>query len=162
MTSSFVSLAITSLIARYSKVLVITLASTLLILTSIIGISGALLNSRPILAFYTLLLWPCLISMLTIGYTSFKRSTFALDRKLNEKWSKGFDPGARLVIQEVLHCCGFYNALREISVTSLQQSLRLLKFVCQMKPPYLRNVIPAHLSLAVRASCTGSRRRTSS
>ena len=34
---------------------------------------------------------------------------FALDGKLNEKWSRGLDAGARLAIQAALRCCGYYN-----------------------------------------------------
>jgi hypothetical protein len=92
---------------------VITLASILLIVTSLVGLTGTLLNSRPILAFYALFLWPSFVSMLTVGYISYRRSEFALDRKLNEKWSQDFDAAARLVIQAALKCCGYYNPLRE-------------------------------------------------
>ena len=97
--------------------IVITFASTLLILTSLVGITGTILNSRPILVFYSLLLWPSFVSMLTIGYIAYRRSTFALDGKLNQKWSQDFDAAVRLVIQTSLGCCGYYNPLREPLIT---------------------------------------------
>lgn len=84
----------------YSRLSVITLASTLLQLTSLVGLSGTLLNSRTILSFYALLLWPSFVSILVVGYTSYKREAFALDRKLNLAWSQWYDDMGRLVIQE--------------------------------------------------------------
>ena len=47
-----------------------------------------MLNNRPILAFYNLLLWPALLSICLIGYTSYKREAMKLDRKLNQAWSQ--------------------------------------------------------------------------
>ncbi|KAI0823972.1 hypothetical protein BC628DRAFT_1411230 [Trametes gibbosa] len=100
-------------VADYDILVFITLASSILLLTFLVGISGALLNSRPLLAVYALLLWPALISMLVIGYTAYKRATFALDRKLNLAWSQWYTPLGRHIIQDALHCCGFYSALHE-------------------------------------------------
>jgi hypothetical protein len=93
--------------------ILITLASTLLIFTALVGLSGTILNSRPILAIYTLLLWPSLISILVVGYTSYKRYAFKLDHKLNLSWSQYFTPLGRLLIQGSLKCCGYYSPLHE-------------------------------------------------
>ncbi len=65
-----------------------TISAAILLFTFIIGLTGVILNSRPILAVYTLLLWPSLISILVIGYISYKRSAFSLDRKLQRAWSR--------------------------------------------------------------------------
>ena len=92
---------------------VLTLASLLCIFASLVGLTGVLLNSRPILAFYNLLLWPCLLSLCLVGYTSYKRGALQLDRKLNQAWSQFLDDEERLRIQNSLKCCGFYNPLRE-------------------------------------------------
>lgn len=92
---------------------IITLTASILVFTSLVGICGVFLNSRPILATYTLLLWPALASILAIGYVSYKRVTFALDHKLNMSWSQYFTPLGRLSIQDSLHCCGFYSVLHE-------------------------------------------------
>ncbi|KAI0783437.1 hypothetical protein C8Q75DRAFT_725855 [Abortiporus biennis] len=102
-------------VADYDVLVLITMSSSLLLLTFLVGITGTILNSRPILAVYALLLWPCLISILAIGYTSYKRYTFALDRKLNLAWSQWYTPTGRLTIQDSLHCCGFYSPLHEVT-----------------------------------------------
>ncbi|KAI0671170.1 hypothetical protein C8Q78DRAFT_973534 [Trametes maxima] len=100
-------------VADYDLLVLITLSAAILLLTFLVGISGALLNSRPLLAVYALLLWPAFISMLAIGYTAYKRSAFALDRKLNLAWSQWYTPLGRLVVQDSLRCCGFYSPLHE-------------------------------------------------
>ncbi|KAK0487119.1 tetraspanin Tsp2 family [Armillaria novae-zelandiae] len=100
-------------VADYDILILITLAASILLLTAMVGLTGALLNSRPILAMYTLLLWPALIAMLAVGYTGFKRATLSLDRKLNFSWSQYYTPLGRLLIQNSLRCCGFYSPLHE-------------------------------------------------
>ncbi|WWD17728.1 hypothetical protein CI109_102169 [Kwoniella shandongensis] len=90
-------------------VVFLTLASLLCIFSSLIGLTGVLLNSRPILAFYNLLLWPTLLSMCLVGYTSYKRGSLQLDRKLNQAWSQFLDDGERLRVQNSLRCCGYFN-----------------------------------------------------
>ncbi|PBK95714.1 hypothetical protein ARMGADRAFT_925326 [Armillaria gallica] len=100
-------------VADYDILVLITLAASILLLTATVGLTGTLLNSRPILATYTLLLWPALIAMLAVGYTGYKRSTLSLDRKLNFFWSQYYTPLGRLLIQNSLRCCGFYSPLHE-------------------------------------------------
>lgn len=91
----------------------ITLAGSLLVFTSLVGLSGMLLNSRALLAVYTLLLWPASVALVAIGYVAHKRATFSLDRKLNLSWSQYYTPPGRLLIQDSLRCCGFYSPLHE-------------------------------------------------
>jgi hypothetical protein len=93
--------------------ILVTLTGSLLVFTSLIGITGVVLNSRPVLAIYTLLLWLGLTSMITIGYVTYKRSTFSLDHKLDWAWSQWYTPEGRLLIQNSLHCCGYYSALHD-------------------------------------------------
>ncbi|KAG9018600.1 hypothetical protein FRB90_011268 [Tulasnella sp. 427] len=78
-----------------------TLAASTLILASLLGISGTLLNSRPTLAFYSLFLWPCLVSVLIVGYTAYKRRTFNLSGKLSQGWNQLMDDNDRAVVQNV-------------------------------------------------------------
>ena len=92
---------------------VLTLASSLCILSFLVGLSGILLDSRPIMAFYNLLLWPAFLSITIIGYTAYKRGNLQLDKKLNQAWSQWLSVGDKLVIQESLGCCGYYNPFRE-------------------------------------------------
>ncbi len=105
-------------VADNDVLILITLCSILLLGTSLVGATGALLNSRPILAIYAILLWPSLISLLSVGYVSYKRTAFALDRKLNLAWSQWYTDLGRRVIQDALNCCGFYDALHEASFSA--------------------------------------------
>ncbi|PCH40395.1 hypothetical protein WOLCODRAFT_68700 [Wolfiporia cocos MD-104 SS10] len=105
-------------VADYDILMLITLASSILLITFLVGISGTLLNSRPILAVYALLLWPAFIAILSIGYTGYKRYAFALDRKLNLAWSQWYTPVGRLTIQNALRCCGYYDALHEATAST--------------------------------------------
>jgi uncharacterized paraquat-inducible protein A len=91
----------------------VTVAASILIFTSLVGICGTLLNSRSILAIYCLLLWSAFISLAALGYTGYRRSAFSLDRKLNLAWSQWYNPTSRLMIQNSLQCCGYYDALHE-------------------------------------------------
>ncbi|KAJ8496140.1 hypothetical protein ONZ45_g12555 [Pleurotus djamor] len=95
-----------------------TISASALLMTFVVGLTGVLLNSRPILAVYTLLLWPSFISVLVIGYVSYKRGTFALDRKLQRAWSQDYTQLGRLMIQNSLGCCGWFNALHEVAVSN--------------------------------------------
>ncbi|KAH8822578.1 Tetraspanin family-domain-containing protein [Flagelloscypha sp. PMI_526] len=91
-------------------VVLLTLASSIILFTALLGFVGTLLNSRPILALYALLLWPCFISILAPGYISYKRSTYSVERKLNEAWSRTYTNYGRLMIQSSLKCCGYWSS----------------------------------------------------
>ncbi|KDQ26013.1 hypothetical protein PLEOSDRAFT_1045027 [Pleurotus ostreatus PC15] len=95
-----------------------TIAAAILLFTFILGFTGVILNSRPILAVYTLLLWPSLVSILVIGYTSYKRSAFSLDRKLQRAWSQDYTEVGRVMIQNSLQCCGWFNALHQATMSN--------------------------------------------
>lgn len=107
------SLADVMYVADGDVLILITLTSAVLIFTSLVGATGAFLNSRPILAIYTLLLWPALVCMLAVGYLSYRRYAFALDQKLNLAWSQYYTPLGRLLIQDSLQCCGYYSPLHD-------------------------------------------------
>ena len=98
-------------VADYDLLVLLTLSASILLLTGCIGLTGALLNSRPLLAMYALLLWPALFALLAVGYPAYKRYAFALDRKLSLAWSEYYTPLGRRIVQDALGCCGFYNAL---------------------------------------------------
>jgi hypothetical protein len=100
-------------IADNDILILITMTSSILLFTSLIGLSGTLLNSRPILAVYALLMWPAMLSILAIGYSSYRRYSLSLDHKLNLSWSRYYTPVGRRVIQDSLNCCGFYSAMHE-------------------------------------------------
>jgi hypothetical protein len=69
------------------------------LVTSLLGLTGTMLNSRPILAFYNLLLWPTMIAILVVGYHSYRKQALNLDRKLNQAWSQFLDDAGRLRVQ---------------------------------------------------------------
>ena len=91
----------------------ITVAASIQVFTCLVGLCGVTLNSRPILAVYCLLLWPCFISLAVVGYAGYKRTEFAMDKKLNLAWSQWYNPHDRLAIQTSLGCCGYYNPLHQ-------------------------------------------------
>lgn len=102
-------------VADGDLLILITWAASMLLFTALLGITGTLLNSRPILAIYTVLLWPAFISLLSVGYVAYKRDAFSLDHKLNLSWSRHYDSLGRLRIQDSLQCCGFYSPLHAAS-----------------------------------------------
>ncbi|KAJ7599975.1 tetraspanin Tsp2 family [Mycena floridula] len=105
-------------VADYDILILITLAGSILVFTALVGMTGTVLDSRPILATYALLLWPALLSMLAVGYSSYRRSTFSLDHKLNFSWSKYYTDFGRLLIQNSLRCCGYYSPLHSATFSN--------------------------------------------
>lgn len=106
-------LAEVMLIADTDVLVLTTIAGSIIMSTALTGIIGTMLNSRPILAVYAVLMWSALIAIFVVGRISYRRSTFALDRKLNLSWSRYYTTLGRLVIQNSFHCCGYYTPLHE-------------------------------------------------
>jgi len=102
-------------VADGDLLILITCSASVLLFTALLGMTGTLLNSRPILAVYTLFLWPAFISLLSVGYVAYKRDALSLDHKLNLSWSRRYNRLDRLMIQDSLQCCGFYSALHAAS-----------------------------------------------
>jgi hypothetical protein len=100
-------------VANSDILVLLTLASVIILLCSFVGITGTILNSRPILAVYALLLWPALVSMLSIGYTAYKRYAFSPAAKLDDAWSEYYTPSGRLILQNALGCCGYTSPAHE-------------------------------------------------
>ncbi|KAH7337055.1 hypothetical protein B0J17DRAFT_707398 [Rhizoctonia solani] len=96
-------------IVDYDILVTITSASLIVFGTSLFGICGTLLNSRPLLAIYCVLLWPSFAAMLVVGYTSYRRSTFALPSKMDQAWSQKFGEEDRMILQYSLNCCGYWS-----------------------------------------------------
>ena len=105
-------------VADYDILVLMTLSAWIIIFTSLVGWTGTFLNSRPILATYALLLWPALVSILAVGYTSYRRASLSLDLKLNFSWSQYYTPFGRLLIQNSLGCCGYYTPLHEATLSN--------------------------------------------
>ncbi|CAE6463939.1 unnamed protein product [Rhizoctonia solani] len=96
-------------IVDYDILVTITSASLIVFGTSLFGICGTLLNSRPLLAIYCVLLWPSFAAMLVVGYTSYRRSAFALPSKMDQAWSQKFGEEDRMILQYSLKCCGYWS-----------------------------------------------------
>ncbi|KAH9033638.1 hypothetical protein EDB85DRAFT_1864300 [Lactarius pseudohatsudake] len=99
------------LITDSPALILITFSSSLLLLASLVGVTGTFLNSRPILAVYVLLLFPSFISFVSVGYVTYKKATFSLDARASEAWNLWYSAGARTVLQGALGCCGWSNPL---------------------------------------------------
>ena len=99
------------LITDSPALILLTFSSSLLLFSSMVGVSGTLLNSRPILAVYVLLLFPAFLSFVSVGYITYKKATFSLDAKVSEAWNLWLSRGARTVLQGALDCCGWTGPL---------------------------------------------------
>jgi len=77
--------------------------------TALLGYSGLLLNFRPFLAVYTVLLWVSLAFIVAPGYITYKKKTFNLEGKINLQWSRQLGTMGRLRIQDALKCCGYFS-----------------------------------------------------
>ncbi|GAA5860244.1 hypothetical protein JCM1840_002833 [Sporobolomyces johnsonii] len=106
-----------ALVAEPALLTWLTLASFVILLTSLLGLSGTLLNSRPLLAIYAVLLWPCLALLLVVGYSSYRRAHLSLPNKVDEMWSRSLGPAARKVAQDAFNCCGYYNSFHDATFT---------------------------------------------
>ena len=99
------------LITDSPALVLLTFSSSLLLLASLVGITGTLLNSRPILAVYVLLLFPSFLSFVSVGYLAYKKANFSLDAKVSEAWHLWYSPSARSILQGALGCCGWSGPL---------------------------------------------------
>lgn len=121
-------------VANRPELIVSTAAAGIAVIASVIGWSGILLNSRPFLAIYTLLLWVTFMFVLTPGYITYKRREFNLEGKLNAQWSTGIGTIGRLRIQNQLDCCGYFSPFVEATVSQSCYSRSILP---GCKGPYL-------------------------
>jgi len=76
----------------------ITLASSLHLVTSVVGFMGAIMLSRTIVVCYTVLLLPNAAALLAIGCVAYQRHAFSLSAYLSRLWAQ-LDGNARDVIQ---------------------------------------------------------------
>ena len=139
-----------------------TVAAALIVLTSLIGYSGIVLNNRAFLAVWTLLLWVCLGLMVAPGYMTYKRKTFNLEGKINLQWSRNLGSEGRLRIQDALRCCGYFSPYVEAIQSPLCYSrsnfpgcknkyLKLERHVLQTWYTIAFALVPAHIFIIVAA-----------
>ncbi|WVW78427.1 hypothetical protein I302_100381 [Kwoniella bestiolae CBS 10118] len=106
-------------VGNRTELIISTVAAVMIVLTSLIGYAGILLNNRAFLAVYTVLLWVCLALMVTPGYMTYKQKTFNLEGKINSQWSRALGSEGRLRIQDALRCCGYFSPYVEATVSPL-------------------------------------------
>ena len=118
--------------AHWIILLYATIASGCVLFASSVGITGALLNSRPILTFYNLLLWPSLLSTAIVGYSSYKSRAFNLSGKINQMWTQSWTDQDKTLIQEVVRDILFLSSGKDHSTrhqTATFLVLTLVSFV---------------------------------
>lgn len=109
-----------------SELIASTIAASLGVLACVIGWAGILLNNRAFLAIYTFTLWVVFAAIVTPGYLSYKRRAFSLEAKLNNQWSRDLMTSDRLLVQNVLDCCGYYNTFVEATISATCYSRSVL------------------------------------
>ncbi len=91
-----------------------TVAAAMIVLTSLIGYGGIILNNRAFLAVYTLFLWICLGLLVAPGYMTYKQRTFNLEGKINSQWSRSLGTQGRLHIQDAVSCPASFHSSKLI------------------------------------------------
>jgi len=145
------------LITDSPALILITFSSSLLLLASLVGVTGILLNSRPILAVYVLLLFPSFISFVSVGYVTYKKATFSLDAKVSQAWNLWYSAGARTVLQGALGCCGWGGPLHSAAASGMCYPrsplpgchgplLRLERDVLSLAWGTVFSLVPVHLA----------------
>lgn len=112
-----------------------TVAASFTIVTALVGWAGILLNHRPFLAVYNLLMWVSFALIVTPGYYTCRRREFNLEGKVNAQWSRELGVEGRLRVQNQLHCCGYFSPFQEATVS---QSCYARSVLPGCKGPYLR------------------------
>ena len=139
-----------------------TVAACACLFTALIGWSGLLLNNRAFLGFYTFFLWISFGLLVIPGYITYRKRTFNLEGKTNFQWSRLLDANARLDLQNLLTCCGYYNPFIEATLSAQCYSRSMLP---GCKGPYIAfekrilghwftivfSLVPLHLGCMVSA-----------
>ncbi|OCF76953.1 tetraspanin Tsp2 [Kwoniella mangroviensis CBS 8886] len=147
-------------VGNRTELIISTIAAAVIVLSSLIGYAGILLNNRAFLAVYTLLLWICLALMVTPGYMTYKQKTFNLEGKINSQWSRALGSEGRLRIQDALRCCGYFSPFVEATVSPLcyarsnlpgckAKYLHLERHVLSIWVACSFGLVPAHILIIV-------------
>ncbi|KAK9721876.1 hypothetical protein K7432_003105 [Basidiobolus ranarum] len=105
------------LIVSHSTVILLTTVSSCAVAIAIMGYFGVFFNNRKILTIYTVLLWPMMGGIASIGYVTYKFSLWHLQSKLDHRWSDYSQEEIRH-LQANLHCCGFENTNDRAEITN--------------------------------------------
>ncbi|KAF8978725.1 hypothetical protein BGZ46_006207 [Entomortierella lignicola] len=83
--------------------------SALGIFCALLGLVGIFRESRLLLSFYSLLLWPVFGLYVSVGYIAFRRAKNHLRAHLRDEWVHGYTRKQRLIVQRNLKCCGYQD-----------------------------------------------------
>jgi hypothetical protein len=114
------------LVANPTELALSTLAASVALFTALLGWPGILLNNRPFLAVYTFMLWVSFGLLVVPGYITYKRRALNLEGKINQQWSEELGASGRLIVQDVLGCCGYFNPFVEATISSTCYSRSVL------------------------------------
>ncbi|KAG0013129.1 hypothetical protein BGZ80_011272 [Entomortierella chlamydospora] len=95
------------IVANRKLLYIMTVAAPFGVFIAVTGYVGIFAQNRRILSIYTILLWPLLALIVSIGYICFRRKNPFLHLKLKSSWINGYTRDDRLVIQNALSCCGY-------------------------------------------------------
>ncbi|KAG0292815.1 hypothetical protein BGZ96_003665, partial [Linnemannia gamsii] len=87
------------MIANHKVLYLMMVTAPLGILVALLGFIGIFAQSRKVLSWYTILLWPLFAMITSIGYICFRRSHVSLYQKLKFSWINEYTRDDRLVIQ---------------------------------------------------------------
>ncbi|KAI8083299.1 uncharacterized protein B0P05DRAFT_610492 [Gilbertella persicaria] len=148
----------------YQRAIVMLIGERMLVncvfclVTSILGFIGIVLNNRPILAVYNLMMWPCFGMIAAVGYTAYRKNKWNIEGKLSYQWHYALNAEDRAQIQANLHCCG-YKSFSDYHETSNKCYPRTLLPGCRYKYQSLTtygltitwivafSMVPVHLSV---------------
>ncbi|KAJ7486420.1 hypothetical protein B0H11DRAFT_2016118 [Mycena galericulata] len=150
------------LVANTTELGFSTAAAAVAFGVSLIGFPGILLNNRPFLAVYTFLLWVAFGLMVVPGYITYKRRSLNLEGKVNQQWSRELGAAGRLVVQNMLGCCGYFSPFVEATVSATCYSRSVLpgcktQFLDFQKSALERwytvsfGLVPVHIAVMVSA-----------
>ncbi|KAG9063037.1 hypothetical protein KI688_004637 [Linnemannia hyalina] len=98
------------MIANHNVLLLMMVTAPFGVFVALLGFIGIFTQSRKILSWYTVLLWPLFAMVTSIGYICFRRSHVSLYMKLKFSWINEYTRDDRLVIQNALNCCGYRSS----------------------------------------------------
>ncbi|KAF9143722.1 hypothetical protein BGX30_014971, partial [Mortierella sp. GBA39] len=87
------------MIANHNVLLLMMVTAPFGVFIALLGFIGIFTQSRKILSWYTILLWPLFAMVTSIGYICFRRSHVSLYMKLKFSWINEYTRDDRLVIQ---------------------------------------------------------------
>ena len=119
-----------------------------------IGIFAVQRKDRHLLACHTLLLWPCLALVATVGYIAYKDTIWDLKTTLGMKWRYDFDVNEQFALQETVSYvsyCSFLCGKTNRNFSCVVVDLKTLRIMPCIKKPV--DVLENHSCKVVMKNC---------